>query len=101
MPSASDVKAQCQCREFEHNDVHESFSTAYWHRMSILKANGPSVAVIYFDALRIAALRRDQIDHLAYHVTRLLAGERTASVEWEHLGLKIELEPDGGGRPPS
>jgi hypothetical protein len=65
--------------------------------MPVLKADGPSVAVIYFDALKVAALRRDQIDHLAYHVTRLLAGERTASTEWNYLGLTIEVEPDSDG----
>lgn len=65
--------------------------------MSPLKAVGPSVAVIYFDAMKVAALRRDQLDHLAYHVTRLLTGERTAAIEWQHLGLKIEVEADSDG----
>lgn len=67
--------------------------------MAILKAYGPSVAVIHFDALRVAALRRDEVNHLAYHVTRLLAGEGTASSEWQHLGLLIEVEPDTDGGP--
>jgi hypothetical protein len=67
--------------------------------MSVLKANGPSVAVIHFDALKVVSLRRDEVDHLAYHVTRLLTGERTASAEWEHLGMKIEVGPDGDGGP--
>jgi hypothetical protein len=67
--------------------------------MSILKADGPSVAVIHFDATRTAGLRRDEIDRLAYHVARLLAGERTASAEWEHLGMKVEVEPDSDGGP--
>jgi hypothetical protein len=67
--------------------------------MPVLKADGPSFAVIYFDAMCTASMRGDQIEHLAYHVTRLLAGERTASADWEHLGLKIEVEPDSDGGP--
>ncbi len=57
------------------------------------------MAVIHFDATRTAGLRRDEIDRLAYHVARLLAGERTASAEWEHLGMKVEVEPDSDGGP--
>ncbi len=66
------------------------------HRL-FFKADGPSVAMIYFDAVRIAGFRRDETDHLAYHVTRLLASERTASAEWEHHVIKIEVEPDSDG----
>jgi len=62
--------------------------------MAVLKAVGPSVAVIHFDALRVSSLRRDEVEHLAYHVTRLLTGQGTARSEWQHLGLMIEVEPD-------
>ena len=57
------------------------------------------MAVIHFDAKRTAGLRRNEIDHLPYHVARLLAGERTASAEWEHLGMHVEVEPDRDGGP--
>ncbi len=62
-----------------------------------LRAKGPSVAVIRFDATRTAGLRREQVDQLAYHIARLLTGEDTADSEWQHLGLSIEVEPDSDG----
>jgi hypothetical protein len=65
----------------------------------MLKATGCSVAVIRFDADHIARLRREQVDHIAYHVARLLTGDPTAASEWEHLGLRIEVGPDTDGGP--
>jgi hypothetical protein len=61
--------------------------------MSILKAAGPSVAVIHFNASKTARLRSDEIEHLAYHVVRLLSGQGTAASEWVHLGFSVEVEP--------
>ena len=65
--------------------------------MPTLKATGPSVAVIHFNPRRTARLRGDEVDHLTYHITRLLTGEGTASSEWAHLGLHVELEADTDG----
>jgi hypothetical protein len=62
-----------------------------------LKATGPSVVVIRFDAAKFASLRRDEVDHAAYHLARLLAGEGTAESEWTHLAMKIVVRSDDGG----
>lgn len=64
-------------------------------------AAGPSVAVIHLDAGKTAGFRRDQIDHPAYHLARLLTGQGTATAEWEHLGLSIDVEMDSDGGPES
>ena len=42
-------------------------------------------------------MRREERQHLAYHIGRLLSGEGTAAMEWEHFGLKIEVEADSDG----
>lgn len=65
--------------------------------MPNLKALGPSVVVIRFDPVKFASLRRDEVDHAAYHIARLLAGEGTAESEWTHLGMKIVVRADDGG----
>ena len=85
-------------RRFGTN-VPKSFSFRYRLRMTNLKATGRSVAVIHFDAERTALLRREEVEHLAYHVSQLLTGQPTAGGEWQHLGLLIELEPDSDGGP--
>jgi hypothetical protein len=38
--------------------------------------------------------RREEVDHLAYHVARLITGQGTAASEWAHFGFSIELEDD-------
>ena len=65
--------------------------------MPNLKALGPSVVVIRFDSVKFASLRRDEVDHAAYHIARPLAGEDTSESEWTHLGMKIVVRPDDGG----
>ena len=60
----------------------------------ILRASTASMAVIRFDPTRTCSLRREQVDHLAYHVARLITGQGTAANEWTHLGFSIELEED-------
>jgi hypothetical protein len=65
--------------------------------MPNLKAVGPSVAVIRFDPAQFASLRRDEVDHAAYHIARLLAGEGTAESECTHLGMTIVVRSDDGG----
>ena len=62
--------------------------------MTVLQVKGPTVAVIHFDPTKVSALRREQIEHVVYHLTRLLTGERTAVSEWKHLGIAIDCEPD-------
>ena len=60
----------------------------------ILRASIASIAVIRFDPTRTCSLRREEVDHLAYHVARLITGQGTAASEWTHLGFAIELQED-------
>lgn len=60
----------------------------------LLKATGPTVAVIHFNTERTSKMRVDEREHLAYHVARLLTGEATAVSEWTHFGISIECELD-------
>ncbi len=57
-------------------------------------ASGPTTAIMHFDTAKTAGLRHEQVEHLAYHIARLLTGERTAESEWLHAGIRIECEPD-------
>ncbi|WP_265570858.1 hypothetical protein [Sphingomicrobium nitratireducens] len=59
-----------------------------------MKAFGRTFVIIRFDADATRGLRREQVDHLTYHVTRLLTGNGTAESEWHYLGFSIEVEPD-------
>ncbi|GAC1576744.1 MAG: hypothetical protein NVS3B5_08450 [Sphingomicrobium sp.] len=65
----------------------------------VLKAAGRSVAHIWFDTKRTGMMRREERQHLAYHIGRLLSGEGTAAMEWEHFGIELEVEADGDGGP--
>jgi hypothetical protein len=60
----------------------------------ILRASTACITVIRFDPTRTCSLRREEIDHLAYHVARLITGQGTAASEWTHLGFSVELEED-------
>ena len=60
----------------------------------ILRASTASIAVIRFDPTRTCSLRREEVDHLAYHIARLITGQGTAASEWTHLGVSIALEED-------
>ena len=62
-----------------------------------LKAVGASVVLIRFKSVKFSSLRRDEVDHAAYSIARLLAGKGTAESEWTHLGMKIVVRPDDGG----
>lgn len=63
----------------------------------ILRASGPSVAVIRFDTARTGAIRPEQRKQIAYHIARLIAGEGTAASEWEYFGISVEVKPDSDG----
>ena len=67
----------------------------------VLRANGLSVAHVWFDTERTRMMRREERLHLAYHIGRLLSGEDTAAMEWEHFGFKLEVEADSDGGPES
>jgi hypothetical protein len=54
-----------------------------------LKLEGPSEVRIRLDPAQLATRRAAEIDHLAYHIARLLRGEATAVMEWECLGLTV------------
>jgi hypothetical protein len=58
----------------------------------IPRASTASVVVIRFDPARTCSFRREEVDHLAYPVARLITGQGTAASEWTHLGFSIELE---------
>ncbi|MES2902845.1 MAG: hypothetical protein V4696_01545 [Pseudomonadota bacterium] len=64
-----------------------------------MQAKGPTTVILHFDAARTSALRESEVQHLTYHVTRLLIGERTAESEWRHLGIAVELDVDSDGGP--
>lgn len=59
----------------------------------ILKATGPSVLRIGFDPDRVASLRPEMRQDIAYHLARVLAGEGSAEDEWAHFGLRVALQP--------
>ncbi len=59
----------------------------------ILKATGPGILRIGFDPDQLASLRHEQVSDLAYHLIRVLQGQSSAASEWEHLGLKVRLDP--------
>ena len=63
----------------------------------VLHASGLSVAHIWFDSERTRMMRREERQHLAYHIGLLLSGEGTAAMEWEHFGFNIEVEADSDG----
>ena len=65
----------------------------------VLQATGQSVAHICFDTERTRMMRREERQHLAYHIGRLVSGERTAAMEWEHFGIDLEAEADSDGGP--
>ena len=65
----------------------------------VLKAVGRTVAHIWFDTERTRGMRREEREHLAYHIGRLLTGEGTAAMEWQHLGIELEVEADSDGGP--
>jgi hypothetical protein len=58
-----------------------------------LKLEGPSEVRIRVDPAQLATLRAAEIDHLAYHIARLLRGDATAVMEWEHLGVGVDTRP--------
>ena len=60
----------------------------------ILRASTACIAVIRFDPTRTCSLRREEVDHLASPVARLITGQGAAASEWTHLGFSIELEED-------
>lgn len=60
----------------------------------VFEARGPSIALIRFDPDRISKLRPEELNDLAYHVSRLLTGQRTAAMEWAHLGFSMTVEAD-------
>ncbi|MES2904566.1 MAG: hypothetical protein V4696_10310 [Pseudomonadota bacterium] len=64
-----------------------------------MQAKGPTTVILHFDTARTAALRESEMQHLTYHVTRLLTGERTAESEWQHLHITVECEADSDGGP--
>jgi hypothetical protein len=78
--------------------VPESFSRTYRGLLStqpdkrVLQANGRTVAHIWFDTDRTRMMRREERQHLAYHIGRLLSGEATAAMEWKHFGIDLEIE---------
>ena len=63
----------------------------------VLRASGRSVAHIWFDTERTGAMRREEREHIAYHIVRLLSGEGSAAMEWEHFGIALEVEADTDG----
>ncbi|GAC1428970.1 MAG: hypothetical protein NVSMB6_28590 [Burkholderiaceae bacterium] len=65
----------------------------------VLQAIGQAVAHIWFDTERTRMMRREERQHLAYHIGRLLSGEGTAAMEWEHFGIELEVEADSDGGP--
>lgn len=60
----------------------------------VFEAHGPSRALIRFDPDRISKLRPEQISDLAYQVARLLTGQRSAAMEWAHVGFSMTVEAD-------
>jgi hypothetical protein len=60
----------------------------------ILRASTACAAVIRFDPIRTSSMRREEVDHFAYHVARLITGQGTAASDWTHYGFSIELEED-------
>ena len=56
------------------------------------------MAHIWFDTEQTRIMRREERQHLAYHIGRLLSGEATAAMEWEHFGIELEVEADSDGR---
>ena len=65
----------------------------------VLKASGATVAHMWFNTDRTSMMRTEERDHLAYHIGRLLSGEGTAAMEWEHFGIAVEVEADSDGGP--
>lgn len=57
-----------------------------------LQLSAPSEVRIRVDPDQLRHLRREEVEHLAYHFARLLTGQETARMEWEHLGIEIRTE---------
>ncbi len=57
----------------------------------VLRANSRTVAHLWFDTDRTRMMRREERQHLAYHIGRLMTGEGTAAMEWEHFGIELEI----------
>jgi hypothetical protein len=60
----------------------------------MMQATGPTTAIMHFDTERVSKLRPEQVNHIAYHIARLLAGERTSEREWLDAGIMVEIERD-------
>jgi hypothetical protein len=60
---------------------------------AVIKANGPSILRIGFDPQKFRSLSQSEQDHVVYHLTRLLSGEASAVLEWDHLGMKVDVVP--------
>jgi len=60
----------------------------------ILKASGPTVAILRFDTARTSGMRPEQVQQITYHIGRLLTGQGTARSEWDYFGISIDVEDD-------
>lgn len=40
----------------------------------------------------------EEVDSLAYHLARLLAGKEIVAMAWAHIGLSVVLEDDHAAR---
>lgn len=58
-----------------------------------LAAKGRCVVRIGVDSERIAKLRPSEISDIAYHLARVIRGEPSAIMEWEHFGMKVDVIP--------
>lgn len=56
-------------------------------------AKGRCIVRIGVDPERIAKLRPTEISDIAYHLARVIRGEPSAIMEWEHWGLKVDVIP--------
>lgn len=58
-----------------------------------LHAKEPSILRVGFDPQRFRSLRPEEKDGVVHHLMRVLEGERSAEMEWEHYGMRVRLDP--------
>ena len=56
-----------------------------------VRATGPSIVRIGVDPVRFMALTHSDREHIIYHLDRVLSGEASATMEWEHYGMKVDV----------